>query len=63
MPEEHDLGRAQQCLIGDKFEVEFFSRSRNRAVLGKTNDVVDEQFHSFEAFANLQHDGLEPTRE
>ena len=31
-------------------------------VLGKVNDVVDKQFHSFEALANSQHDGLERTR-
>ena len=31
-------------------------------VLGEVNDVVDEQFHAFEAFENSQQDGLEPTR-
>ena len=31
-------------------------------ILGEANDTVDEQFHSFEAFANSQHDGMEPTR-
>ena len=31
-------------------------------VLGEANDVIDEQFHSFEAFANSQHDGLKTSK-
>ena len=31
-------------------------------VLGEANNVGDGQFHSYEAFANSEHDGLEATR-
>ena len=61
---------AHQCLIRCKLEVEWcwlFEEPSQVAhmlfpVLGEANDTVDEQFHSFEAFANSQHDGMEPTR-